>query len=62
MRPITITLPGETGWHLLMALKEELTHGKPDKTAVRVYEEVIEAIIAGMALPSSRPRAVSRDP
>ncbi len=61
MNPVTITLTGETGWHLLMALKEELIHGKPNKRTALAYQEAIDALVAAMDLPSPNSHDPAQD-
>lgn len=48
MGPVTVTLDGETACYLLQALKKAIVHGNLDATGSRVYEEVVQAIVAGM--------------
>lgn len=48
MRPVTIALDGDTASYLVLALKEELGAGQVRSTTARVYNEVIDAIIAAM--------------
>jgi hypothetical protein len=51
MKPIACVLDGETAVYLLLALKEELSHGSVSDTTVNVYEEVINAIVAAIEVP-----------
>jgi hypothetical protein len=48
MRPVTIALDGDTASYLVLALKEELSAGDVRATTARVYNEVIDAIIAAL--------------
>lgn len=48
MRPVTIALDGDTASYLVLALKEELAEGKLRETTARVYNEVIDAVVAAI--------------
>jgi hypothetical protein len=48
MKPVTIALDGDTASYLVLALKEELSAADLRATTARVYNEVIDAIVAAM--------------
>jgi hypothetical protein len=48
MKPVTIALDGDTASYLILALKEELASPDVRATTARVYNEVIDAIVAAM--------------
>lgn len=48
MRPVTIALDGDTASYLVLALKEEIAEGRLRPTTARVYNEVIDAIVAAI--------------
>ena len=48
MKPVTIALDGDTASYLVLALKEELAGAGVRATTARVYNEVIDAIIAAL--------------
>jgi hypothetical protein len=56
MRPVTIALDGDTASYLVLALKEEIAGGKLRATTARVYNELIDAIVAAIdpAVPELR--------
>jgi hypothetical protein len=51
LAPVTITLDAETAFYLLQALKKAISYGNLDRTGVRVYEEVVQAIVTGIDPP-----------
>jgi hypothetical protein len=48
MKPVTIALDGDTASYLVLALKEELAGEDLRATTARVYNEVIDAIVAAL--------------
>jgi len=57
MKPITITLAGETAYYLVLALKEELAYRSGGETRKRVYHEVIQEIVGAIELPATGRRS-----
>jgi hypothetical protein len=53
MKPVTITLNGDTAFYLVFDLKGQIAKGNLQPTTARVYQEVIEAIVASSD-PSGR--------
>jgi hypothetical protein len=48
MKPVTIALDGDTASYLVLALKEELAGTDVRETTARIYNELIDAIVAAM--------------
>lgn len=48
MKPVTIALDGDTASYLVLALKEELASGNLRETTARVYNDVIDALVAAI--------------
>ena len=48
MKPVTIALDGDTASYLVIALKEELASGDLRETTARVYNDVIDALVAAI--------------
>jgi hypothetical protein len=61
MRPVTIALDGDTASYLVLALKEELAEGKLRETTARVYNEVIDALVAAIDPMEANLRLVEPD-
>ena len=52
MKPVTIALDGDTASYLVLALKEELSQRGVRPTTARVYNDVIDAIVAAIDPPA----------
>jgi hypothetical protein len=61
MRPVTIALDGDTASYLVLALKEELASGKLRSTTARVYNDVIDAVVAAIDPPAPELRLVDAE-
>lgn len=61
MRPVTIALDGDTASYLVLALKEELAEGRLRPTTARVYNDVIDAIVAAIDPAELNLRLVERE-
>jgi hypothetical protein len=53
MKPVTVALDGDTASYLVLALKQELAEGDVSPVTARVYNDVIDALVAAIDPPAS---------
>jgi hypothetical protein len=59
MKPVTITLKGDTAFYLVFDLKGQIAKSTLQPTTARVYQEVVDAIVASVGPQDPRLHVVA---